>query len=322
MRAGPGSDRLAFQFLGDFRMRSPAAAFDLQISGKTRELFAFLVLNANKTIRRVTLPGLIWTDHDERRSRANLNTALWRINRLLKTIASDDLRLEVSTDQLKMVVGPSVFVDVLAVEAAVKEAVQSYKSKTPLRLSERETLIDVLSCDRECFLEGLSSEWVLIERERVFNLQIRGLTLLMQDFAAHGQIEEALEYGRCILRMDPMRECIHRLVMWLHVLNGHQANAIRQYMECTRILEQELRVSPMAETRALYDYIVCHNHAAVAGTDSLGVSGPASFRGEQIGDDSATDGFDEELTRLRSLISKLNSHRHSVFSALAETSTI
>ena len=321
MRTGPSSNRLAFQFLGDFRMQSPAATPDLQISGRTRELFAFLVLNANKTIRRATLPGLIWTDRDERRSRANLNTALWRINRILKPIGIDDIGLHVSADQLKMVVAPSVFIDVLAVEAAVKEAVQSCKSKAPLPLASRETLIDVLSDDGE-FLEGLSSEWVLIERERVFNLQIRGLTLLMQDFAARGQIEEALEYGRRILRMDPMRECIHRLVMWLHVLNGHQANAIRQYMECTRILEHELRVSPMAETRALYDYIVCHNHAAATATELSSVGGPAPFRGDRIGSDPAIDDYDEELTKLRSLISKLNSHRQSVFSALAETSTM
>jgi hypothetical protein len=163
---------------------------------------------------------------------------------------------------------------------------------------------------------------VLIERERVFNLQIRGLTLLMQDFAGSGQIEEALEYGRCILRMDPMRECIHRLVMWLHVLNGHQANAIRQYLECTRILEQELRVPPMAETRALYEYIVSHNHAAMAVTESSGVGGPAPFRGDRTRSDPGIDDYDEELSRLRSLISRLNSHRQSVFSALAETSTI
>ncbi len=322
MRAGASSDRLAFQFLGDFRMRSPSATPDLQISGRTRELFAFLVLNANKTIRRATLPGLIWTDRDERRSRANLNTALWRINRILKTIGSDDIRLHVSGDQLKMAVAPSVFIDVLAVEAAVKDAVQSCRGKAPLPLAGRDTLIDVLSGDGACFLEGLSSEWVLIERERVFNLQIRGLTLLMQDFAARGQIEEALEYGRCILRMDPMRECIHRLVMWLHVLNGHQANAIRQYLECTRILEHELRVAPMAETRALYDYIVFHSHAALAVTESPGVGAAAPFRGDRIGSYPATDDYDEELTRLRSLISRLNSHRQSVFSALAETSTV
>ena len=31
--------------------------------------------------------------------------------------------------------------------------------------------------------------------------------------------------------MDPMRESVQRQVKWLHVLNGHQGNAIRQYLE-------------------------------------------------------------------------------------------
>jgi DNA-binding SARP family transcriptional activator len=268
------------------------------------------------------LPGLIWPDLEERRSRANLNTALWRINRVLKVIGSDDLRLHVSGDQLKMTVAPSVFVDVLAIEAAVREAVQCCKGNAPLSLMGRDSLADVLSRDGECFLEGLSSEWVLIERERVFNLQIRGLTLLMQDLAGNGQIEEALEYGRCILRMDPMRECIHRLVMWLHMLNGHQANAIRQYLECTRILEDELRVSPMPETRALYDYIVFHNQPGMAVTESFGVRGPAPLQVGRSDSDPRTHDYDEELSRLRFLISRLNSHRQSVFSALAGTGTL
>ena len=57
-------------------------------------------------------------------------------------------------------------------------------------------------------------------------------------------------------------------------------------------------------------------------TESSGVGAAAPFRGDRIGSDPAIDDYDEELTRLRSLISRLNSHRQSVFSALAETSTI
>ena len=78
----------------------------------------------------------------------------------------------------------------------------------------------------------------------------------------------------------------------------------------------------MPETRALYDYIVFHNHAAMTVTESFGVSGPAPLRGDRIGLDPGIDDYDEELARLRSLISRLNSHRQSVFSALAAASTI
>ena len=176
----------------------------------------------------------------------------------------------------------------------------------------RDTRIDVLSATES----AEASSMVLIERECS--------TCRSGPHPAGGSAGKIgrRSNSRCILRMDPMRECIHRLVMWLHMLNGHQANAIRQYLECTRILEHELRVSPMPETRALYDYIVFHNHAAMAVTESFGVSGPAPLQGERIGLAPGIDDYDEELARLRSLMSRLNSHRQSVFSALAEASTI
>jgi DNA-binding SARP family transcriptional activator len=294
--------RLSFRLLGDFRMQSPAATCDLHISRRTQEVLAFLVFNANKTIRRTTLSNLIWTDRNERRSRANLNTALWRINRALKAVDSDAIGLHVSGNQLNLTVAPHVFVDVFALEAAVREGAAVGKSSGKAIVPE---LVRT----------------VLIERERFFNLQIRGLTLLMQDLAESGRIEEALDYGRRILRMDPMRECVQRQVMWLHVLNGHQGNAIRQYLECVRILKSELGVAPMAETRALYDFIVVTNFASndVAPEQTRsGRPGPPHAV-ERTAGEREPGGYDEELTRLRSLISRLNSHRQSVFAALAES---
>jgi DNA-binding SARP family transcriptional activator len=320
--ASQNPGRFSFRLLGDFRMQSPLATCDLHISRKTQEVFAFLVFNANKNIQRSTLSNLIWTDRDERRSRANLNTALWRINRALKIVGNDAIGLNVSGNQLNLTVAPRVFIDVFALEALVREAstLGNSNRKAPLPLLVRTTLMDILSDGCGCFLQDLSSEWVLIERERFFNLQIRGLTLLMQDLAESGRIEEALDYGRRILHMDPMRECVQRQVMWLHVLNGHQGNAIRQYLECARILESELGVFPMAETRALYDFIVADNIASIDVAPEWHRTGrlapPHTI--DRTSCEHEPGDYDEELTRLRSLISRLNSHRQSVFAALAE----
>jgi DNA-binding SARP family transcriptional activator len=177
-----------------------------------------------------------------------------------------------------------------------------------LPASVRDTLIGILQQDGGTFLDSFSSEWVLIERERLFNLQIRGLTLLMQDLAESGRVEEALDHGNRILRMDPMRECVQRQVMWLHVLSGHQANAIRQYQECARILKKELGIAPMAETRALYAFIVSGNRVT---PDQPCIERMPRY---SIHRDA---GLDEELDRLRGFMNRLNSHRRSVFVALS-----
>lgn len=294
-----------FRLLGEFRINSPLGICKLGISGKTLETLAFLMLSANRSVRRASLSNAIWGERDESRARANLNTALWRINRVLKTLQAVDLDLDVTANHLRLHAGPSSFIDALRLDDAVREA-----TVNPLPDVLRNTLMEILLHDSTAFLDGCSSEWVLIERERLFNLQIRGLTLLMQDLAESGRIEEALEYGRRILRMDPMRECVQRQVMWLHVLSGHQANAIRQYKEFASVLEKELGVAPMAETRALYAFIVSENS-------------PSAGRAPRysIHRDPADSGFDDELNRLRGFMTRLNSHRRSVFVALSENPT-
>ncbi len=55
--------------------------------------------------------------------------------------------------------------------------------------------------------------------------------------------------------MDPLREEAHRQVMRLYAWSGQRNAAIHQYRECVGILEQELGVTPLAETTELYEAI-------------------------------------------------------------------
>src|SRR5262245_20264353 len=119
VEASQNPNNFSFRLLGDFRMQSSVANCELHISKKTQEVFAFLVFNANKTIRRTTLSNVIWSDRDERRSRANLKTALWRINRALRGVNDAAIGLKVSGSQLVFTMARDVFVDVFALEAAV-----------------------------------------------------------------------------------------------------------------------------------------------------------------------------------------------------------
>src|SRR5258707_976412 len=298
-----------FRLLGEFRVHAVGGPGRLGIAGKTLEVLAYLLRHANRSVRRSTLSNAIWSQRDEQRSRANLNTALWRINRALKSLGCGDLALDVTANTLKLAADALSFIDVLRLDGTVREA--AAVAAGPLPAQVRDILIDILQQDGATFLDGFSSEWVLIERERLFNLQSRGLRLLMQDLAESGGIEEALDQGNRILRMDRMRECVQRQVMWLHVLSGHQANAIRQYKDCARILEKELGVAPMAETRALYAFIVSGNPV------SKDLPGSERAPRYSIHRDPGNSGLDDELDRLRGFMTRLNSHRRSLFVALS-----
>jgi LuxR family maltose regulon positive regulatory protein len=58
------------------------------------------------------------------------------------------------------------------------------------------------------------------------------------------------------LKKDNLREEIYRELMALYFQMGDRTAAIQTYRRCAQVLEDELGVTPMSETLALYDRIV------------------------------------------------------------------
>ena len=105
-------------------------------------------------------------------------------------------------------------------------------------------------------LEGFYDDWALRERERLRLLYMKSLYHLMRFYQEQRDYEKSVACGLQILSHDPLREEIHREVMRLYQESGQRAMAIRQYRVCSRILEKELGVSPMEETRLLHKEIL------------------------------------------------------------------
>lgn len=203
------------RLIGSFGVLSRAGPVDLRISDPTREILAYLALNANRDVRRPRLLVMLWPERSEASARALLNTALWRIKKAIHD-AAPAVSIFSRGEILRLEIDATVVVDVVALEETIRSLTTEWSGPGALLPpAARACLARILDIEGIELLEGLASDWVLVERERVFNLQVRGLSFLMQDRAEAGQFEEALEYGRKILRMDPMRENVQRQVIWL-----------------------------------------------------------------------------------------------------------
>jgi hypothetical protein len=75
----------------------------------------------------------------------------------------------------------------------------------------------------------------------------------------------------------------------------------------------------MAETRALYEFIIAANFASFDDAAEWHRTGPLgpTHAVERTGCEHGASLYDEELTRLRSFMAQLNRRRQSVFAALA-----
>lgn len=85
------------------------------------------------------------------------------------------------------------------------------------------------------------------------HLETHALTLLEQlvtHHTAHGNLPAAIRYAKCYLALDELAEAMHGRLIGLHVAGGDRAAAQRQYEQCALLLERDLGVSPLPETRA------------------------------------------------------------------------
>jgi DNA-binding SARP family transcriptional activator len=237
------------------------------LTGSTLSLFALLALNAGMFHRKEQVTEMLWPQSDEARRRSALNSALFRIRRALQDMPAT---VEADAGAVRIVLDPAARVDALALRDAVAAARQAPCAEAAAALGE------VLGATAAPFLDGLEDRWAQVERERLTELRIRGLGLLMRWYAARDLLEDALDVGRMLVDADPLHEVNQCQLINLYVRNGERARALRQYEALRRTLHDELGIEPMPATRALYDNLRCGLDAPADPSHGLQAQG-ASF---------------------------------------------
>jgi DNA-binding SARP family transcriptional activator len=242
---------LEVRMLGAFAISLDGQMRHGSLGSKGRRLAAYLLTYPNRSHRREYLTDLFWDDEDANCGRNALNTALWRLRKILDGCASkSNIRPVSIADEIVLELDDLAVVDVHRFQ---------HIAKMFLEVDERTScsceMTDTFASYQGRFLDGEDDLWVIEERERLHCLYIRVLTNLMHRFAASRRYEDALECGRLILREDPLRELVQRNVMLLYVLNGQQAEAIQQFERCRTLLWNECNVRPMPQTESLADLV-------------------------------------------------------------------
>ena len=105
---------------------------------------------------------------------------------------------------------------------------------------------------RRPFLPGDDGAWSEGRRSVLASALVRALDCRIEALAANNELELALDHAREVVRLEPYRESGYRRLMRMLDRKGDRADAIRVYLECSRLLRVELGVTPSAETEALY----------------------------------------------------------------------
>ena len=227
-------------------------------SRQGRLLFAYLVAHRAQPTPRAELLDALWPDGGPADTDAALNALLSRLRRSLGT----------DRVQGKRAVRLALADATIDLEAA-EEAIHRAESAVVQQQWERAWAAAEVSLftARRGFLPGEDAQWIDEVRRHLEQLHVRAL----EAYAAAGlglggtELAAARDAGRTLVKLAPLRESGHRVLMRALAAEGNPAEALRVYEHLRCDLRDELGIAPGTETQALYDQLIEDPGASSAG---------------------------------------------------------
>lgn len=249
-------DALRFSLLGSPRVEYLGEAIDVN-TNKTLALLIYIAYTG-RSHKRDHLANLLWPDGEQAGRRALLRNSIYSLRKALP-----DGYLKLESDLVALDSEAAVWIDIRHFESLLAECDSHVHGDSPVCADCLPLLADAADLCRDGFLEGFAlrgstnfDDWqqteahlLFLKVESVFMRLVRGL----RDGGAYG---EAAVRARQWLSLDPTNEAIHRELIGLYGKMGQRVAAIRQYRECTKVLQDEIGQPPGEDTVRLYDEIV------------------------------------------------------------------
>jgi DNA-binding SARP family transcriptional activator len=213
---------------------------------KPLELLKALIALGGHGVPEWSLADALWPDAGGDAAHAALETALYRLRKLL------GVRQALVLHEGRLTLDPQYcWVDADALEQLLREAEgagdgSSCTTPTPRALRER-----ALSLYQGPFLFGVDEAWAILRRNRLRNSCLRAAAAVGTEHEAAGACQQAVEWYRKGLESDPLGEEFYQGLIRCYLRLGRRADALAAYRRCRQVLAKVLRVEPNEATAAL-----------------------------------------------------------------------
>jgi SARP family transcriptional regulator, regulator of embCAB operon len=215
-----------------------------------RLLFAFLVVNRGRPVRRDELIEAIWPDSLPATPELGLSALLSRLRRAL---GEEVLQ---GRSEVRLVLPPDAWVDVEAAAEAIHRAESAVaaggwgRGYAPAVIARR-------IASRE-FLPGEEAPWIDDVRGTLEDVLLRALECDARSSLGIGGAEApiAVRTARELVERAPARESGYRVLMETLEASGDPAEALRVYERLRRMLRDELGTTPSASTQAVHERLL------------------------------------------------------------------
>jgi DNA-binding SARP family transcriptional activator len=211
----------------------------LSVPRASQRLVAFLALHGGM-VRRTAVAGTLWPDASEHHACANLRQALARLQRRA--------RQALAASKLELGLADEVRVDLRHARALAGRLLDP--AVTPEQSDLGTAAVGILSAE---LLPDWDDAWVLLEAEDWRQLRLHALEALAGRLAAAGRCGEAAGAACAAVRADPLRESARASLIQVHLAEGNQSEAVREFARYQALLHVDLALEPTARLRDLID---------------------------------------------------------------------
>lgn len=243
---------LTLNLIGGFELLCDGEVQDLPEASK--RVVAFLGLHA-KPQTRLYVAGSLWPEKPETRASANLRSALWRLNEpgQPELVHSDGVMLSLR-DTVELDVRWLREVGWKLLDGSAHDAAADADAVNRLLAwgvpSEKDVLFDEL-------LPGWYEDWVLLERERLAELQVHLLDLVVGALVVEQRFPQAIDMALRMVALDPYRERSQLALIRAYLAEGSRGRARRQYDTFDQLLQMSFGQACETSFNALCERTPC-----------------------------------------------------------------
>lgn len=214
---------------------------------KTVQLFQYLISNRHRNaLHKEKIMDELWEDWNDR----DFKVALHGINKVLEPerpsrtepiyIVRQGVSYQIDLEK--------VWIDVDAIEKYIIIGNETLSEDKAIAKKSYQLAIDLY---KGMFLPNrVFEDWSSQEREKI-QILILGAYITLAEMLVEENPTESIRLTQNALGIDATWEDAYRIQMRAYIIKGNRPQAIKTYMKCEVILEEEYGISPLPETKKL-----------------------------------------------------------------------
>lgn len=241
-----GAGEIIVTTLGDLYIRTETGRVKW-ISGKSAELFAYLLLNRGKRIARTRLVADIFGGMTRESAEKYLNTAVYQLRKSLEPLGLRESILS-ENDGYAMEL-PGAIVDY-----------EEFERRARKQSDMEEVDVDSMLKTERLYTGDLFGSkayvWATYEIERLAEAYASFVKRLSEELLSLQNNSASMKLLHQLHTRNPLDESVVCLLMKLHAQDGNKKGLTAQYTDYVKLLNKELGIRPSKELLLLYDSLV------------------------------------------------------------------